>query len=94
MNDQIAFATENLTRNFGSLGAVDHLTLEGRADEVFGFPGHNGAGKTTTVRLLNWVLAPTSGTARVLGLALWVIDGALLAFGRRIFRRTRLALEM
>jgi ABC-2 type transport system ATP-binding protein len=48
--------------------ALDHLTLEVQAGEVFGFLGHNGAGKTTTVRLLNGVLEPTSGTARVLGL--------------------------
>ena len=69
MNSDTAFVTDGLTRHFGELVAVDHLTLEVRAGEVFGFLGHNGAGKTTTVRLLNGVLAPTSGTARVLGLA-------------------------
>jgi len=69
MNSDTAFVTDGLTRHFGELVAVDHLTLEVQAGEVFGFLGHNGAGKTTTVRLLNGVLAPTSGTARVLGLA-------------------------
>jgi ABC-2 type transport system ATP-binding protein len=69
MNGDIAFVTDGLTRHFGELVAVDHLTLEVQAGEVFGFLGHNGAGKTTTVRMLNGVLAPTSGTARVLGLA-------------------------
>jgi len=69
MNAEIAFATDGLTRHFGAAVAVDHLTLEVHAGEVFGFLGHNGAGKTTTVRMLNGVLAPTSGTARVLGLA-------------------------
>jgi ABC-2 type transport system ATP-binding protein len=69
MNSDIAFVTDGLTRHFGELVAVDHLTLEVQAGEVFGFLGHNGAGKTTTVRLLNGVLDPTSGTARVLGLA-------------------------
>jgi ABC-2 type transport system ATP-binding protein len=68
MNSDIAFVTDGLTRNFGPLVAVDHLTLEVRVGEVFGFLGHNGAGKTTTVRMLNGVLAPTSGMARVLGL--------------------------
>lgn len=68
MNSDIAFVTDGLTRHFGPLLAVDHLTLEVRVGEVFGFLGHNGAGKTTTVRMLNGVLAPTSGTARVLGL--------------------------
>jgi len=69
MNSDTAFVTDGLTRHFGKVVAVDHLTLEVQAGEVFGFLGHNGAGKTTTVRLLNGVLAPTSGTARVLGLA-------------------------
>jgi ABC-2 type transport system ATP-binding protein len=58
----------SLTRRFGDKNAVDQLTLEVQAGEIFGFLGHNGAGKTTTVRLLNGVLEPTSGGARVLGL--------------------------
>jgi ABC-2 type transport system ATP-binding protein len=60
--------TDHLTRHFGEIAAVDGLTLEVHMGEVFGFLGHNGAGKTTTVRLLNGVLAPTGGTARVLDL--------------------------
>jgi ABC-2 type transport system ATP-binding protein len=58
----------SLTRRFGEKNAVDHLTLDIQAGEIFGFLGHNGAGKTTTVRLLNGVLEPTSGEARVFGL--------------------------
>jgi ABC-2 type transport system ATP-binding protein len=58
----------SLTRRFGETNAVDHLTLEVYAGEIFGFLGHNGAGKTTTVRLLNGVLEPTAGAAKVLGL--------------------------
>jgi ABC-2 type transport system ATP-binding protein len=58
----------SLSRRFGEKNAVDHLTLEVQAGEIFGFLGHNGAGKTTTVRLLNGVLEPTSGNAKVLGL--------------------------
>jgi ABC-2 type transport system ATP-binding protein len=58
----------SLTRRFGEKSAVDDLTLGVHAGEIFGFLGHNGAGKTTTVRLLNGVLEPTSGTAKVLGL--------------------------
>ena len=69
MNSDTAFVTDGLARHFGEVVAVDHLTLEVQAGEVFGFLGHSGAGKTTTVRLLNGVLAPTSGTAMVLGLA-------------------------
>ncbi len=58
----------SLTRRFGEKNAVDSLTLDVQAGEIFGFLGHNGAGKTTTVRLLNGVIEPTSGSARVLGL--------------------------
>src|SRR5215208_5891485 len=58
----------SLSRRFGEKNAVDHLTLDVHAGEIFGFLGHNGAGKTTTVRLLNGVLEPTSGNAHVLGL--------------------------
>jgi len=57
-----------LTRRFGEKNAVEQLSLEVQAGEIFGFLGHNGAGKTTTVRLLNGVLEPTSGQAHVLGL--------------------------
>lgn len=60
--------TRNLTRHFGATVAVSDLTLEIGAGEVFGFLGHNGAGKTTTVRLLNGILKPTSGEARLFGL--------------------------
>jgi ABC-2 type transport system ATP-binding protein len=53
---------------FNETVAVDNLSLEVHAGEIFGFLGHNGAGKTTTVRLLNGVIDPTSGSMRVLGL--------------------------
>ncbi|HLV35568.1 MAG TPA: ABC transporter ATP-binding protein [Spirillospora sp.] len=61
--------TRALTRQFGTLTAVSDLTLEVYQGEVFGFLGHNGAGKTTTIRLLNGILAPTSGSATVLNLS-------------------------
>ena len=57
-----------LARRFKETTAVDQLSLEVHAGEIFGFLGHNGAGKTTTVRLLNGVIEPTSGSMRVLGL--------------------------
>jgi ABC-2 type transport system ATP-binding protein len=59
---------DQLTRCFQETTAVDQLSLEVHAGEIFGFLGHNGAGKTTTVRLLNGVIDPTSGSMRVLGL--------------------------
>ncbi len=60
-------AANGLTRRFGDVVAVDSLNLEVKPGEIFGFLGHNGAGKTTTVRLLNGILAPSAGQARVLG---------------------------
>jgi ABC-2 type transport system ATP-binding protein len=57
--------TENLTRKFGDLTAVDNLTLRVNEGEVFGFLGPNGAGKTTTVRMLCCLISKTSGEARI-----------------------------
>jgi ABC-2 type transport system ATP-binding protein len=59
--------TENLTKKFGDITAVDQLTLKIPEGEVFGFLGPNGAGKTTTVRLLTSLIGPTGGTAHVSG---------------------------
>ena len=59
--------TKGLTRRFGDIAAVDALDVRVARGEVVGLLGHNGAGKTTTVRLLNGVLAPSDGSARVLG---------------------------
>jgi len=63
-----AVELRDLTRRFGAFTAVDGVTLEVGEGEVFGFLGSNGAGKTTVIRMLCGLLAPTSGTARVLGL--------------------------
>ncbi|MDA4124012.1 MAG: ABC transporter ATP-binding protein [Thaumarchaeota archaeon] len=57
--------TENLTKRFGGLTAVDNLTLKVNDGEVFGFLGPNGAGKTTTVRMLCCLISKTSGEARI-----------------------------
>ena len=57
-----------LSRAFGAVRAVRDLTFDLHEGEVFGVLGPNGAGKTTTVRLLNGVLKPDAGRARVLGL--------------------------
>ena len=57
--------TENLTKKFGELTAVDNLTLKVEKGEVFGFLGPNGAGKSTTVRMLCCLISKNSGKARV-----------------------------
>lgn len=59
--------TETLTRRFGSLIAVNQLTLSVEAGEIFGLMGPNGAGKTTLMKMLTTLLPPTSGVARVAG---------------------------
>ena len=59
--------TEGLTRRFGSLTAVDHLSFEVGEGEVFGLLGPNGAGKTTTVRMLACLISPSEGSAKVGG---------------------------
>ena len=58
---------EKLVKRFGSFVAVDHIDLEMRKGEVFGFLGPNGAGKSTTIRMLCGLLRPTSGRAMVAG---------------------------
>ncbi|MCW4029374.1 MAG: ABC transporter ATP-binding protein [Candidatus Bathyarchaeota archaeon] len=57
--------TQNLTRKFGNLTAVEDLTLHVNDGEVFGFLGPNGAGKTTTVRMLCCLIGKTSGEATI-----------------------------
>ncbi len=59
--------TTSLTRRFGTLTALDGLTLAVEEGEIFGLVGPDGAGKTTTMRLLAAVLEPTSGDAWVAG---------------------------
>jgi len=56
-----------LTRRFGAFTAVDRVTFQVERGEIFGYLGANGAGKSTTIRMLNGLLAPTSGEARVAG---------------------------
>jgi ABC-2 type transport system ATP-binding protein len=62
-----AISISGLTKRYGKLIAVNHLDLEVRRGEVFGFLGLNGAGKTTTIRILLDLLRPTSGHAAVFG---------------------------
>jgi ABC-2 type transport system ATP-binding protein len=65
--DGPAVETVGLVRRFGAAAAVDHLSLRVERGQFFGFLGPNGAGKSTTIKMLTGLLAPTGGTARVLG---------------------------
>ncbi len=67
MND-IAIATDKLTRKFGDFMAVDGIDLRVQAGQFFGFLGPNGAGKSTTIKMLTGLLAPSSGRMQLLGL--------------------------
>ena len=71
LNDSaLAVVTRGLTKRFGKLVAVDHLNLEVRRGELYGFLGPNGAGKSTTLRMLCGIMEPTEGEGRVLGIDL------------------------
>ena len=60
--------TKNLTKNYGTLTAVDNLNLTIKDGDIFGFIGPNGAGKTTTMRILVTLLEPYGGSAFINGL--------------------------
>jgi ABC-2 type transport system ATP-binding protein len=62
-----AVEVKELTKFYGSLLAVDHVSFEVKDKEIFGLLGPNGAGKTTTIRMICGMLRPTSGTAVVAG---------------------------
>ena len=62
-----AVVTEHLRKAFPALVAVDDLSFSIGTGEVFGLLGPNGSGKTTTIRMLCGLMAPTSGTATVVG---------------------------
>jgi ABC-2 type transport system ATP-binding protein len=59
--------TQELTKYYGEVKAVDHLNLTVKEGEIYGFLGPNGAGKTTTLLMLMGLTVPTSGTATVGG---------------------------
>ncbi len=65
--DGVAIDARDLTRRFGSFVAVDDITFDVKAGEVFGFLGANGAGKTTAIKMLVGLLEPSEGVAHVAG---------------------------
>ncbi|WP_280467438.1 ABC transporter ATP-binding protein [Nocardia cyriacigeorgica] len=66
MTDSIV-VTKELTKRYGTHPAVDRVDMRVRPGEIYGFLGPNGAGKTTTLRMLAGLIAPSSGSATVLG---------------------------
>ena len=73
----LAIETNGLTRRFGDFCAVDGLELRVATKTFYGFLGPNGAGKSTTIKMLTGLLAPTSGSMRILGEDLAQADRAL-----------------
>lgn len=67
ISEKYAIITNQLTKNFGNVVAVKNLNIKIPYGLTFGLLGPNGAGKTTTVRMLNSIISPTSGTAKVVG---------------------------
>jgi ABC-2 type transport system ATP-binding protein len=65
-----AISTENLTRRFGELAAVQDVNLQVAPGQFFGFLGPNGAGKSTTIKMLTGLLAPSAGRIQIMGLDL------------------------
>ena len=66
-NSDFIIQVKDLTKQFGTFTAVDHITFEVERGEIFGFLGANGAGKTTAMRMLCGLSYPTSGSGTVAG---------------------------
>jgi ABC-2 type transport system ATP-binding protein len=74
-NGTLALSVDHLSKRFGDRMAFDDVSFAVGHGEVFGFLGPNGAGKTTTVRTLGTLIAPTAGSATVLGIPLTPENG-------------------
>ncbi|TXH68687.1 MAG: ABC transporter ATP-binding protein [Thiothrix sp.] len=67
-----AIEVENLTKRFGDKVVVDHLSMQVRKGEIYGFLGPNGSGKTTSIRMMCGLLTPDGGSGQTLGLDIFL----------------------
>src|SRR4026208_1667575 len=67
MPDDLAIDVRGMTKRFGSRTVVDHIDLQVRRGEIFGFLGPNGSGKTTFIRMLCGLLKADAGSGTCLG---------------------------
>ena len=74
MDDLLAVDATGVTKTFGTVRAVDDISVQVAAGEVYGVLGPNGAGKTTFLRMLFGLIRPDAGTIRVHGKT-WDADG-------------------
>jgi ABC-2 type transport system ATP-binding protein len=74
MSEAYAVDVDNVAKSFGTLKALDGVTLQVRPGEIYGLLGPNGAGKTTLIRAIVGLVAPDSGTVTVLGQAMPNLD--------------------
>ena len=77
MPDDVVILAEKLTRKFGDFTAVDAISFEVKAGEIFGFLGANGAGKSTAIRMLTGLLRPSGGQGRVAGFDVYTQSGKI-----------------
>src|SRR6185436_5291858 len=66
---EFAIETNNLSKHFGNVQAVQNVNLHVKKGEIYSFLGLNGAGKTTTIRALLGMIRPSEGNVKVLGQA-------------------------
>ena len=66
-DSKLAIEAKDLVRDFGPFRAVDRVSFQVRAGEIFGLLGANGAGKTTVIKMLNGIMPPTGGQGWVAG---------------------------
>src|SRR2546428_9373212 len=67
LQQQPMIEVERLTKRFGTITAVDHVSFSVGKGSIFGFLGPNGSGKSTMIRMLCGILEPSGGTARIGG---------------------------